>query len=350
MFYNFQSLNLERLGANPVAIGGILGMVGAAMSVAHLPAGYLSDRFGRRPLLLSAWWLGSISTAVMALSQGLSTFVIGMVLYGLTAFVAGPLNAYAVSARGKLRTEQVVALIIAAFNGGSILGPLIGGWLGETWGLHAVFYAAFFLFVISTALVWQIKSQPVEVPEQTASRWSDLINRRFLGLLGVVFLGVFAMFVSQPLAANFLQNERGLSLSQIGFLISGRSVGIVVFSLAFGQRPARQGFLLGLLGITLFNALMWQGTNPGFYLAAYLLLGTYAAARSMVSVIASRMVRPENLGLAFGALETIQGIVAVGAPPLAGYLYSLNPYMVFPVGMLALLIVGAISFFALPRT
>lgn len=349
MFFNFQSLNLERLGADPISIGGILGLVGAAMAVAHLPAGYLADRVGRRPLLLVSWWAGCIATAVMALSSNLTGFVAGMVLYGLTAFVAVPLNAYVISARGKMRSEQVITLVAAAFNGGSILGPSIGGWIGQEWGLHSVFYAAFFLFVISTTVVWQIRSQPIEPRGQHDSHWHDLASKPFLRFLFIAFLAFFAMYISQPLAANFLQNERDLTLSQIGFLISGRSLGVVVFSLGLGTRPAKQGFLLGMFGIAVYNLLMWQGNEVNAFLGAFFLLGNYNIARSMIAVISSKMVRTENMGLAFGAIETVLGIVAISAPPLAGLIYSVNPVFAFPVGFIGVMITGLLAFLYLPH-
>jgi len=55
MFLFFQPLYLQQLGADPILIGTIIGMVGIAMTISHLPAGYLADRIGRRPLILAAW-------------------------------------------------------------------------------------------------------------------------------------------------------------------------------------------------------------------------------------------------------------------------------------------------------
>ena len=72
MFLYFEPLYLQELGANPVLIGGILGSVGLAMAVSYLPAGYLSDRFGRRPMLRIAWLIGMSATVIMALAQNIT--------------------------------------------------------------------------------------------------------------------------------------------------------------------------------------------------------------------------------------------------------------------------------------
>src|SRR5512135_2460061 len=68
MFIFFQSLYLQKLGADPVQIGAILGAAGIAMTIGHIPAGHLADRVGRKPLLLIAWILGIFATLTMALA------------------------------------------------------------------------------------------------------------------------------------------------------------------------------------------------------------------------------------------------------------------------------------------
>ena len=90
LFFFFQPLYLQELGANPVQIGDILSIVSVAMALAHLPAGYLSDRLGRRPMLIAAWVLGTLAAWIMALAHSISFFVIGSALYGLTNFVVVP--------------------------------------------------------------------------------------------------------------------------------------------------------------------------------------------------------------------------------------------------------------------
>ena len=131
MFFFFQPLYLQELGADPLQIGAILGAVGLAMTLAYLPAGYLSDRIGRRPLLILAWVIGALCTGVMALSRSLPIFIASMVLYGTTSAVTVPLNSYITAARGRFSVGRALTLISAFFNLGYILGPLIGGQVGQ---------------------------------------------------------------------------------------------------------------------------------------------------------------------------------------------------------------------------
>ncbi|MCJ7715519.1 MAG: MFS transporter, partial [Anaerolineales bacterium] len=90
MFMYFQPLYLEELGASPLSIGAILGIVGVAMTVVHIPAGYLSDRIGRRKLIWASWITGIIATVIMAAARSLIFFSNGIIIYAATIFVLAP--------------------------------------------------------------------------------------------------------------------------------------------------------------------------------------------------------------------------------------------------------------------
>src|SRR5512137_2648843 len=83
MFLIFQPLYLQQMGVDPKIIGVILGGAGIAMSMAQLPAGYLSDRIGQRPLMWASWVMGMLATGIMALAGSTAWFSIGILFYGL---------------------------------------------------------------------------------------------------------------------------------------------------------------------------------------------------------------------------------------------------------------------------
>ena len=61
MFLIFQPIYLQQLGANTMTIALVFGLFGLAMMVTHIPAGHLSDRIGRKPLLVTAWTAGVLA-------------------------------------------------------------------------------------------------------------------------------------------------------------------------------------------------------------------------------------------------------------------------------------------------
>lgn len=335
MFFYFEPLYLQQLGANPVMIGGILGGVSIAMAVSYVPAGFLSDRFGRRPLLRIAWLIGMAATWIMALSHSLPIFVIGMTLYGFTSFVVVPLNSYITQARGKWSVGRTITIISACYSAGVILGPLIGGWIGSEYGLQRTFIIAAFIFMASTALIFFIESQPVEKGdgETAQAGWKELINRRYLQYLLIIWIVIFTLYLPQPLSQNYLQNELGLNLSQIGRLISVRSLGIVFLNLTLGHLNARLGFLLAQVGVALFTFLMWRGVSMPWYLVGYFLLGSYQTARGLAVAQGRSLIKSAYMGVGYGLIETAMSGATVLAAPLAGVLYQINPIYTYSVGL-----------------
>jgi len=350
MFFLFQPLYLQDLGANPQTIGNILGMVGLAMTVAHLPAGYLADRFGRRPLLYAAWMLGCLATWVMALAPSLRWFTLGTVLYGLTSFVMVPMYSYITAARGKLSVGRAITLTTAAFSLGSVVGPLIGGWIGDHIGLHRTFLAAALVFVLSTLIVFSIRSQPVETPADARERRSlrALLTPRYVQYLGIVFLVMFVTYLPQPLSQNYLQDIHNLTRSQIGSVISMRNLGVAVFNLALGQLNARVGFLLAQAAMGLFSVTLWRGSGLPWYMLGYFLMGSYQTARTLANAQARALVSKINMGMAYGLVETTSSLAIIIAPPLAGYLYDRGPSLVYPISLAAIALALALSIFFSP--
>src|SRR5665648_1299595 len=101
MFLLFQPIYLQQLGANPIAIGAILGGMGLMTTIAQIPSGIISDRFDTRPIMWFSWILGTIAAWSMALAGNLQFFIVGLLLYGLTGSVMAPMNAYITDMRGE---------------------------------------------------------------------------------------------------------------------------------------------------------------------------------------------------------------------------------------------------------
>jgi DHA1 family tetracycline resistance protein-like MFS transporter len=349
MFFFFNPLYLQQLGADPVAIGAIYGAAGLAMTVAHIPAGYLSDRIGRKPMLVFAWGCGVLAALMMALAPGLGMFVAGLLAYSLTAFVVSPLNSYVTGARGRFTPGRAMTLSSAFYNVGSIAGPLIGGWIGNIYGLKSTYEVAAGIFVVSTIILLFAHAQPRELREPGASIAGFMTDRRYLAFMGVAFVVMFATFLPQPLTANFLQNERGLSLSQIGLLGSISSFGVVVLNLGLGQLNARLGFILGQLAVAFFALFLWQGTGMVWYALGYFLMAGFRVIRPLTSAQVRELIHGSQMGLAYGITETINAIPIILAPLLAGIIYQMDPVLVYPVSLGLILVGIALSYFFAPR-
>jgi len=333
MFFIFQPLYIQQLGADPILIGTILGINGLVMTAVQIPSGYLADKIGRRPMIRFSWFAGVIATWVMALAPNLGVFVVGLLLYGVTSSVMAPLNTYIQSARGKWSVGRAVSFVSAFYNIGGIVGPIIGGLLGELFDLRMVYYGAGVIFTLSALIVLFAKKQPIKNFTPLEGDGHLLRNKQFLGMLTLIFLVMFAVTLPQPLAANYLQNQRGLSLGRIGQLGSLGALGSVGLMLIFGSLPAGAALIIGQVGLVLFALLLWRGSGMLAYGLAYIFVGGSRLCRAITVALVSPVVSEHKLGLAFGMVESLNSMALMVAPFIAGLLYDWRPVSIFPVGL-----------------
>jgi MFS family permease len=334
MFYMFQPLYMQQLGADPVMIGGILGALGLAMTVAQAPAGYLADRIGGRPLMWLAWGMGAAAAGIMALAQSLPVFVVGLLIYGLTAFVTAPMSHYIADVRGRWSVSRAFTLTQAGYNLGAIGGPILGGWVGLTFGLSTVYKAAFGFLLMSVLVIVFIRRQPKTEHQSQAAPVQLHRNTLFLGLLPFFFLTTLVTFLPQTLTPNFLQNQHSLDYGQIGQLGAIGSAGIVLTMLALGNLPPLLGILIGQAAIGVYGILLWQGTGFPWFAAAYLFVGGYRLTRMMMLAFARPLVPGSQTGFAFGLIELVNGMALFIAPFIAGWIYSIQPWALYITGLL----------------
>jgi MFS family permease len=347
----FQPLYLEQLGASPLAIGSILAGVGIAMTVAHIPAGYLADRFGRRIMMWAAWILGVISGILMAVARDLPVFTLGVLLYGVTAFVVAPMNSYITAARGSWSVGRAIAFTSAMYNLGAIFGPYLGGLIGDRFGYARIYAFATLVFIISTILIFMIKPQPTIDP-RTETSTSRSFNPWFTRFMPILFLANLGMYLAQPLAPNYLQNVQALSLSQIGTLGAISSLGSVIFTLGLGNLSPGLGFILGQAATGLSSILIWQGSSIPWYAMGFFFLGGFRGARASSIAYVRNLISIAKMGLAYGIAETISGGAVILASFMAGYLYEQHPTWIFSVAILITLVsvMVTIGFLHFPKS
>ena len=350
MFMIFQPIYLQQLGAEPRTIGWILGAAGLMMTIVPIPSGHLSDRWGRRQMLIAAWVFGIFATLTMALAKSLFVFVIGILMYGFTLFVVSPLDSYLTAARGKWTVARAITFSGIVYNSGVMIGPTLGGWIGDQYGLRMVYAVATGIFVFSTFFIFQIAAQPRDHHDPTDPPADLLKNKRYLSFLVVFFIVALVVFLPQPLTPNFLENQRGLSLIQIGTLGSIVGIGTVIFNFLLGMLEARKGFLIGQIGVAAYAFLLWRGTSFSWFAIAYFMLGGFRALRGLGVAQVRPLVHESQMGLAYGIAETVGASTSFIIPPIAGYLYSLNPFMIYPVSLVAIAIGFVVSFIFAPHS
>ncbi len=147
--------------ANAAVWGGILSTVFAVMQFLFGPVvGNLVDRFGRRPVLLVALFVMALDYLVMAVAGTIWLLLLGRIVGGITAATQSTASAYMADISKPEDKAANFGLIGAAFGVGFVIGPLIGGILGE-YGTRAPFYAAAALAAANMAFGWFVLPETV---------------------------------------------------------------------------------------------------------------------------------------------------------------------------------------------
>ncbi|HUH48948.1 MAG TPA: TCR/Tet family MFS transporter, partial [Mycoplana sp.] len=257
--------------------GGWLLLVYSAMQFLFAPLiGNLSDRFGRRPVLLVSVFTFAIDNLICALATSFWMLFVGRVLAGISGASFGTAAAYIADVSTDETRAKNFGLIGIAFGTGFALGPVIGGFLGE-FGPRVPFYGAAALAFVNFAIAWALLPESLEAKHRRrfelarANPLGALQQMRsypgILGVLLVFFLYWLAHSVYPAVWAFVGAYRYGWSEGQIGLSLGvfGISAALVMaFVLprvvpVLGEwRTAALGLSFSVLGLAGYAA-AWQG-------------------------------------------------------------------------------------------
>lgn len=323
--------------ARSAVLGGYLLFVYALMQFTFSPVlGNLSDRFGRRPVLLFSLLGLTADYLIMGFAPTLGWLFLGRTLSGISGAAVSTATAYIADITPREKRSQRFGLIGAAYGLGFIIGPVIGGELGE-FSPRAPFYAAaaiaflnflFGLIVLPESLGMR-KRRRFDV--RRANPFGAIIALRqfpaIIWLLAVLFLFALAGQVL-PSVWNFFTIEKlEWSSSQVG-----RSLGYFGVLFALSQaflvgpivRTIGEGWtlLLGMAAaIAAFMGLTIIDTYVGLYVC--LTIGAFSGiAAPSISGLLSRRVPDNSQGELQGAIHATNSLTAIIGPLAATQLFS----------------------------
>ncbi len=340
LFIYFYPLLLQRFQIDLVQIGVVLSLLGVIMALVPAPAGYLSDRFGPRPLIRAGMILGVIAAGMMAVAKSFPFFITGLIAYTLTGFIVPPLNSYITQMRGSWSAQRGMSFISGCFTAGGILGPMLGGGIAQTAGLAMIFRYSAGLFFIATVIFFFAR-RPAAAPEAQESATpaaNPLANPRFMVLLVIIILTIIGISTPQQLTSVYLQDVQHLSLQQIGLTGTFAGIGATIILFALGNMPASAGMIAGQLLLVIFSLFLWRGQSAAVFYIGYLFTGGYRLYHSMAVAAVRPLVKARDVGLAYGLVETGNALAVILAPLVAGFLYHYQPASVYTISLLILIV------------
>lgn len=315
--------------ANAARIFGVFGTAWALMQFFFSPIlGALSDRFGRRPVVLLSNFGLALDYVLMALAPSLVWLFVGRVISGITTASMSTAFAYIADITAPAQRAAVFGKIGVAFGGGFILGPALGGLLGDI-DPRLPFWAAAGLSFANTLYGFLILPESLPKERRSSWRWRSanpvgalhlLASDR--ALMGLSVANFFAQLAHVVLPSVFVlyatyrygwdTKTVGLTLALVGIcsmVVQGAAIGPIVNRI--GERRALFfGLACGAVGFLIFGAaptghLFWIGIP---------VMAFWGVAGAATQSLITRLVSPEQQGQLQGATTSVVSIAQLLGP------------------------------------
>ncbi|WP_257165743.1 TCR/Tet family MFS transporter [Bradyrhizobium sp. SRS-191] len=315
--------------AQAARIFGLFGTAWALMQFVFSPVlGSLSDRFGRRPVILLSNFGLAADYVLMALAPSLAWLFVGRLISGVTSASISTAFAYIADLTPPDRRAAIFGRIGAAFGAGFVLGPATGGLLGDI-DPRLPFWAAAGLSFANALYGLLVLPESLPAERRSPFRWRAASPLGVLRLLrsdrtlaGLSLVNFITQLAHVVLPSTFVlyatyrygwdTRTVGLTLAIVGvcaMVVQGGAVGFIVRTL--GERGALMlGLCSGTLGFLIFGLaptgqLSWLG------IPAMALWGVSGAA---IQALMTRLVPPDRQGQLQGATSSVQSMAQLAGP------------------------------------
>lgn len=323
---------IRRFSVDPSEVNHLFGYfvaTYAAMQFLASPVlGNLSDRFGRRPVLLVSLLGASIDYLFMAFAPSLKFLFVGRVISGLTGASMTVANSFMADISDDSNRSANFGLIGAAFGLGFIVGPLLGGALGH-FGAHIPFLAAAALNFINFIFGVFILPESLSFEKRRSIEWSKfnpfssvvkilkpsvilsyVVIYLLLFLAGNVHPSIWTLYTEHKFAWTSLQV--GISLSFVG-LIYGFSQAVLTKKIVpvWGETKALQmGIFFNAIGFVLYAVAPY-----GWMMYAIMIVSSLSGlAMPCLQSMMTKLVEPNRQGELQGGLVSLSSVASILAP------------------------------------
>ncbi|MBN8727183.1 MAG: TCR/Tet family MFS transporter [Xanthomonadales bacterium] len=300
--------------------------------------GALSDRFGRRTvILISSFGLG-VDFLVMALAPALWLLFVGRIASGICAASFSTANAYIADVTPKDKRAAAYGMLGAAFGIGFIIGPALGGALGHH-DIRLPFWVAAALSLANFCYGWFVLPESLPKERRTARIvWREanplgalMLLRRYpqvFGLAAVYFIVGLAQYSLNSTYVLYTDYRYGWGPQAVGYTLAlvGLCGGLVQAVLVRKMVPAfgeRRVIIAGMLFCTAGYLLFGLAPTAMLFLAGIPLLCLGGLASPPAQSLMSQQVDPREQGRLQGALSSLASLAGIFGPALFANLFAL---------------------------
>jgi MFS transporter, DHA1 family, tetracycline resistance protein len=362
----FLPMFAQRMGVGAAGVGLVLSVYSLAQLISAPILGRISDRVGRRPVIMLGLLGSSIGYVIYGFAGSFFWLLISRAVHGACAGTVSTAQAYIADTTSEENRARGMGLIGAAFGLGFVLGPAIGGVLGHASLRTPVFFAAALTFA---NLIFAAMRLPESHPPEPGTRLEfahlsapilklprALASHRLARMFFVAFLMTFAFAALEATFAMMVPRVYGYGAAGVGGLFAfaglsqaiaqGYLVGKIVKPIG-EARLLKIGLVLMVAGLAPLGSITERAAL--FAMLAALSIGYGFASPSIASLI-SRSTEEHLQGEVLGVNQSAQSMARILGPIAGGIIYQLAgpaaPYLTAAVvAAVALTITGGIDSF-----
>lgn len=350
---------LREMGASPFVFGLVLSTEALSQSAASPLLGQLSDRFGRKRVLLASQMVAVVSLLLLAQAQSILAVLLARFLFGFTAGNFSAAAAYAADNSSAMTRRQAIGVVNAGLGLGGTIGAGFSSILSEI-SLTTPIYMALALSASGVVVTTfglnggKVMGQGADGADREKVSLRAVTSSPVIRVLMVVMLCHFlayGMYTSQLpifLADRFVWNGHALGPSEFSYIIAADGVINILVQLFLLRRLGR--FFSERRLIILIFALICTGfvsagmasTIPVLAFAVLCISTGDALAKPTYLAALSVHVSSERQGVAIGTGQALVAVTDIASPVLAGFILGLGLYEAWSGVVVAIAIVGAI--------
>jgi DHA1 family multidrug resistance protein-like MFS transporter len=353
---------IDAFNANASALGALMAIYAAAQFIFAPIWGQVSDRIGRKPVLLIGVLGNAISQIMFGLATNFATLFIARALAGILSSATLPTAmAYISDSTSEEERGGGMGIMGAAMGVGMVIGPGLGGWLGKD-SLSTPFFIAAGLSVLALILI-AITLPESLAPEARTTGGKIELTAQFRGMRAAIFGPIgFLLLLAFLVSFGMTNFESVFGLFALHrFEYGPREVGLILMFIGVisaivqgaltGPATKRWGESLVIKATMLLSALAFVLMLSAFNLLALLLtVGFFIFSNSMIRPAVSSLTSKRatiGQGEAMGWNNAFMSLGRVAGPLAAGVLFDVNIQFPYLMGGLVLLVGGMMCLFLL---
>jgi DHA1 family tetracycline resistance protein-like MFS transporter len=324
-------LYAQRFQATEWQIGILLASYSFMQFLASPVLGWLSDRYGRKPVLLCSLVGSAAGYLLMANAASLAILFAARILAGIAGASVGTASAYIADITPPEDRSKRIGLIGAAFGIGFVLGPAIGGILSH-FSVIAPFWFAAILSVLNAILMWIVLPEPERHTARQKGPLMDTFEQAGSWRLGVItvtyFIAIAGFAIVTVIYPQVSLRRFELNQSQISYIfVMMGLIGAAIQGGGIGRLAKRFGDAsLAIIGFALMAASMmlmpFASSVPVFLLFSVGLAIGNSLSQPTVNAMASKGASAALQGRVLGVVQSAGSLGRVFGPVIAGFLLT----------------------------